>query len=227
MNGNGYFLDEDFDLYEDDVEEDEFDDVDDFDDFDDDELAELFFGEADDDDAERRRGRRRRGRRRRLSPRTGGQRRYLRRRPSGRYVTQPQLQAALERVRRDVKKNGNAIKKVNSRVNAVSSRQDRQEGALKKEIKMRKQETAKLKNNIQMATLLPLLTKPKALTATTAADTVGGAPVPVGTKLTTESSDSLSALLPILLLGDGLGGSGSGGDSSNMLLLVLALSGGL
>lgn len=227
MNGNGYVEDI---FIEDDLDDDIFEDMDIFED-DEMDFAELFgeddeFGE--DDDAERRRRRRRRGRRRRRrrSPRTGGRSRYSRRRPSSRYVTQTQLQSALERVRKDVKTNGTAIKKVNTRVNTVNSRVDSQADALKKEVSERKKDTAKLKNNIQMATLLPLLTKKGGLPATTAEDTVGGTPVPAGTKLATEG-DSLSSLLPILLLGDGLGGSGSSNDSSNSLLLVLALSGGL
>lgn len=218
MNGNGYTEDI---FIEDYLDEDIFEDLAIFED-DDADFAELFgeddFGE--DDDAERRRRRRRGRQRRRSAPRTGGQKRYSRPRPSNKYVTQTQLQTALERVRKDVKTNGDAIRKVNARVNTINSRVDSQAAALKKEITERKKETDKLKNNIQLATLLPLLSK-KSITTTSA---VGG--IPAGTKLATEG-DSLSTLLPILLLGDGLGGSGSGGDSSNTLVLALALSGGL
>ncbi|MCB8978730.1 MAG: hypothetical protein H6657_15015 [Ardenticatenaceae bacterium] len=218
MNGNGYFDDI---FIEDDLDDSIFED-------DDLDFVEMF-GEYDDfdddDDAERRRRRRRRRSRRRPSPRTGGRRSYSRPRPSAKYVTQTQLQTALERVRKDVKTNGVAIKKVNSRINTVNSRMDSQTSALKKEISERKKETASLKNNMQMATLLPLLTK-KSLPATKEEGEVGGTTVPSGTKLATEG-DSLSTLLPILLLGDGLGGSGSGGDSSSMLFLALALSGSL
>lgn len=226
MNGNGYGYIED--IFEDDLNDDIFNDLDALED-DDMDFAELFSEDddfAEDDDAERRRRRSRRRRSNRQPPRTGGQNRYTRRRPTSRYVTQTQLQTALERVRKDVKTNGVAIKKVDVRVNTINGRVDSQAAALKKEISERKKDSAKMKNNIQMATLLPLLTQ-KNLPATTTPDTVGSTPVPQGTKLAT-GGDSLSSLLPLLLLGDGLGGgSGSSNDSSNMLLLVLALSGGL
>lgn len=216
MNGNGYAL----------IEDDEMELLDDLDamDYDEDDVFEVFEDDEEDEDlAERRRRRRPR---RRSAPRTARGKYSGIRRPSSRYVTQIQLQTALAKVSTDVRTNGVAIKKVNGRVNTLSSEQGRQAAALKKEIKERKDENAKLKNNIQMATLLPLLTK-KSLSATTAADTVGGVPVPAGTRLATEG-DGLSSLLPILLL-SGSGGSGGlgGGDDSNMLLLVLALSGSL
>lgn len=216
MNGNGYAV------YEDDEME-LLDDLDEME-YDEDDVFEMF-GEDEEDDsdfAERRR--RRRGLRRRRAPRTARGRGYYRQRPSNKYVTQAQLQTALAKVGKDVKTNAAAIKTINGRINTLSSEQSRQAAALKKEIKDRKAESAKLKNNIQMATLLPLLTK-KSLPATASEGTIGGTTVPAGTKIATEG-DTLSTLLPIFLL-SGSGGMGGMGDDSNMLLLALALSGGL
>jgi len=85
-----------------------------------------------------------------------------------------------------------------------------------------------MKNNLQMAMLLPMLTAPKALDVpdgSVLSDSEGKVThtFSTGTKLATVKDDSLSMMLPLMLLGDGLGG----GDSSSMLLMVLAMSGGL
>ncbi len=149
---------------------------------------------------------------------------YYRPRTQNRYVTEAQLRTALAKVSRDVKTNAVAITAVGKRVDTVLAEQRKQTDLLRKEIKDRKTEEAKMKSNLQLTSLLPLLTS-KSIT-TVAADTIGGAPVAPGTKLAV-SPDSLGLLLPMLLLGDGLGGGGSGGDGSNMLFLALALSGSL
>ena len=168
---------------------------------------------TEDDEARRRRGRRRR------PVRTGSGANYYRPRPQRQYVTQPQLQSALARSEKDVKANASAIKTVNGRLGSLSSDQQRHASLLKREVAARKKETEKLKGNLQMATLLPLLSTGGSVTTTTATE-IGGATVPAGTRLQT-APDSFSALLPLLLLGDGLGG---GGDSSSGLLLALVLS---
>lgn len=193
----------------------------DFDDEDfDDELAELL-----EDDDEARRRRRRRSRRRR-PVRTGRGRGYYRPRTQpGKTVSQGQLQASLTRVQKDVRANAAAIKTVNRRVDGVSAEQGRQAAALKKEVVARKKETDKLKNNLQLATLLPMLSSGSTVTVTedikgTAPADGGAAPIliPKDTKLQ-KAADSFSSMLPLLLLGDGLGG-----DSGNALLLAIALS---
>jgi hypothetical protein len=136
-------------------------------------------------------------------------------------VTQQQLTAALAKISKDVKANAAGVKTVGARVDSVVAEQKTQAAALKKEIADRRKESDKLKQNLQMASLLPLLTS-KSITTTEATE-VGGAAIPAGTKLSVQQGGA-GALLPLLLLGgDGLGG----GDSSNTLLLVLALSGGL
>lgn len=163
--------------------------------------------------------RRRRAVRRRPVP-TGRGAGYYRPRVENKYVTQAQLQSALGRISKDVKANAVGIKSVGGRVDAVAAEQRKQGELLKKEITERRKDLAKLRSNIQMSSLLPLLTS-KSITVTEA-DTIGGTPVPAGTRLAV-APDTLSTLLPLLLTGDGLGG----GDSGNSLLLVLALSGGL
>lgn len=140
------------------------------------------------------------------------------------YVTQVQLDAAMKRVGAQIKTNSDAVKTLNSRVASDA-------GAIQKEAINRRQELAKLRSNIQMTALLPLLIKPTSIETKT--DTkFGDADVPKGTKVLTESKDKLSALLPLLMMGGmgGMGGStdGKGGDDQMMMLvMVLALSGGL
>lgn len=151
--------------------------------------------------------------------------------PQAGYVTEARLQAALARVGAQIKTNSDAIKEVNTRLSAINAEQTRQAAALKKAIAEQKKETAVLKNNIQLAALLPLLIRPATRTIT---KTAGG--LTEGDKVLIDSGDSLSALLPLLLLG-GMGSapadgasSGLGGgfnDPTTMLLVVLAASGKL
>ena len=197
----------------------EYDDED-FDDEDfDDELTALL-----EDDDEARRRRRRRSRRRR-PVRTGrGSGYYRPRTQTGKTVSQGQLQASLTRVQKDVRTNAAAIKTVNRRVDGVSAEQGRQAAALKKEVVARKKETDKLKNNLQLATLLPLLSGGSTVTVpadVTGKDAAGRDTILIAkdTKLQ-KAADSFSSMLPLLLLGDGMGG----GDSNNSLLLALVLS---
>ena len=191
MNGNGYEA-YDFDL--DDIGDYEYED----------ELAFL------DDDGEARR--RRPSRRRRRVP-TGRGTGYYRRPASRSSVSDARFQAALAKISKDVKTNGAGIKSVNGRVDALSDAQKRQAAS-------HKQEIAKLKDGVQMAALLPLISGKTVTVAS--GQSVGGTQVTEETKLQVAPS-GISALLPLLLIGDGAGG----GDSSNMLVLALALSGGI
>lgn len=159
---------------------------------------------------------------RRRPVRTGRGTNYYKPRPSTQYVTQAQLQSALSKISADVKANAAGIKSVGARVDTVRSDQAKLTALVKKDNDARRKELAKLKSGIQMSSLLPLLTS-KQITIARETD-IGGTTVPAGTKLSV-APDGISALLPMLLLGDGLGG--SGGDSSNGLFLALALSGGL
>ncbi len=179
----------------------------DIDDFNDVEELEDFLDELEDDydtddyndedlSERKRRRRRRRGRRSSL--------------PSNRLRSQSSSnQSALKMA---INKNSEAIKKVDTKVNAVNAKvgalgdeQRRQMMVLKKDRISRKQEMADLKSKLQLFAILPLLT--------------GG---------TGSGNSSLGLLLPLLILGD-LGGSGSksGGTDMSSLILVLALSGGL
>ncbi|WP_062526377.1 hypothetical protein [Demequina rhizosphaerae] len=191
-------------------------DVEDFDDEDfDDELAGLF---EDDDEA-----RRRRRRTSRRPVRTGGRKNYYKpRTQTGKSVSQGQLQASLARVQKDVRVNGAAIKTLNGRVDGLRAEQRRQSAMLKKELVERKKDTDKLKSNLQLATLLPLLSSGSTVTVSEDIKGSGGdgeVLIKKDTKLQ-KAPDSMSSILPLLLLGDGTGG--SGGDNS-MLLLALVL----
>ncbi|HEX6749582.1 MAG TPA: hypothetical protein VF092_19965 [Longimicrobium sp.] len=179
---------------------------------------ETFFFEDDEaDDEARRNGRT--GVRFRRNVKTGRGGGYYRPRPpagSTKYVTQPQLQAALARVSADVKANSEGIKTVNARVNTLSSEQAAQGTALRKEVAERKKEGTQLKNETKkardFAVLQLLLTKPPKVFA---ADGV--------TEL--KVVDQNDFLLPLVLLG-GLGGGGDsggglGGDNSLLFLLLL------
>lgn len=151
-------------------------------------------------------------------------------RPQTGYVTETRLQAALARVGEQIKTNSEAIKKVNSKLGTIDTEQTRQNTALKKETEERKKDTARLANQAQLLALLPLLQTPKTIQLTSEAGNL-----PVGTKVVVDGGgDSLSTLLPLLLVG-GLGtgtGSGSGGGGTDMgglggldpLLLVLLLT---
>jgi hypothetical protein len=146
---------------------------------------------------------------------------YYRPKPSSGGVTQAQLQTALGKISKDVQANAAGIKTVGARVDSLAAEQKKQGDLLRKEIVERRKELGKLKSSLQMSSLIPLLMS-KTVTVTNAT-TIGGAPVEKGTKLLI-APDTLGALLPMLLMGDGLGG---GGDSGNTMILALALSGGL
>lgn len=208
MYSNGSVVTEDLDALEDILEDFEYDESD----------------ESDESDLSERR------RRRWNRPRTASGGRLYQPRPMSQYVTQTQLQTALTRVGSQIKTNADAIKTVNVRVNSVSSEQSRQTALLKKEISERKKQDIASKRDVQqklqLLLLLPLLIKPSSKEIT----------LENGEKVNVlvESNDTLSLLLPLLLIG-GLGGEGTslsggggtGGIDSTMLILILALSGGL
>jgi hypothetical protein len=169
---------------------------------------------------------------RRRRPRTASGRGMYPPRPQGNYVTQAQLQTALARVGQQIRTNSAAIGTLTTRVNAVSTEQTKQSTALRKEIDERKKQADALRRDtrqkLELLTLLPLISKPTSVTLTQ--DVAG---LRKDQKVLVDSGDSLTMLLPLLLIG-GLGGSsgtgGSGADSSadgsNIALLAIALSGG-
>jgi hypothetical protein len=159
---------------------------------------------------------------RRRPVRTGRGADYYRPRVTSRYVTQAQLRSALAKISKDVKANAVAIKTVGRRVDSVAAGQKKQARQLKRDL-------AKMRNSVQMAAILPLLTA-KTITVTNDT-TIGDTPVAAGTKLAV-APDTLTALLPMFLIGEGGYGTsanagGAGGESSSMLFLLLALTGGL
>lgn len=143
---------------------------------------------------------------------------------TGNYVTQAQLQVVTTQV-----------KTLEGRVNTLNGSITRMGNTLntglKKEAGDRKKDVDGVRGDIrqvrELSALLPLLSTPQSRALTEAA---GG--LPAGTKVLVDSGDSLTSLLPLLLLtGSGSGGlfgsgggSGSGGlDSSMLLVLLLAL----
>ncbi len=180
-------------------------------------LGDLFEDlESDESDESDLMERSRRGRRFRKAPRTAGGSSPYRPPSQGNYVTQTQLQSALAGVAKEVKMNSEAIKAVNARVATVDKDIVSLNAGMKKEAAKQSKEMAKLKNNIQMAMLLPMMMQPTPVTVTQ-----NDCGIPIGTKLAT-AGDNLSLMLPLLMLG-GMGGVGAGDDSSNMLMLALTL----
>lgn len=143
------------------------------------------------------------------------------------YVTQAQLQAALARVGDQVKTNAQAIATVNTRLNAINEQQARQTAALKKEYADRRKDSSTLKRELRqtrdMSALLPLLSRPSTVTVTKTIDDG----VPAGTKLVVDKGDTMSMMLPFLLMGGmgGMGGSTEGsGDNNMMMMLVMMMA---
>jgi hypothetical protein len=141
-------------------------------------------------------------------------------RPTQNNVTQAQFQAAMERIRQDMQRNAEAIRKVsaqvtriNSQLAAASVRQDKEIVSLQKAVK-------EIKKQNQLAALLPLLTPAPTLTAANPAAEVHTA----GDVAAAIKIPPPDMLLPLLLTigGSSFGGSDNG-DSLSPLVLLLAL----
>jgi hypothetical protein len=146
-------------------------------------------------------------------------------RPSGNYVTQTQLEAALSRVGGQIKTNAEATEAVNKRVNTTGIRLD-------EEIARRKKGDEGVRKQIQSAGqmgILPLLlqTPPKIVVKDAAGQPAALKAAPAGDKNTVSitASDSSSNLLPLVLLMGmgGFGGEGKSSDDNNMMLLMIVL----
>ena len=149
-------------------------------------------------------------------------------RPS-QYVTQTQLQTTVSKLDGKI----SALSKSTvQQVNSVKKEQAKQIALLKKEAADRKKESETLRKELRqfrdISMLLPLLSKPSSQTLTADA---GG--IPAGTKVLVDKNDTLSALLPLILMGgfggssSSSGGGGLGGDGDNsmmMLVLLMAMS---
>lgn len=188
----------------------------DFEDYDDDDALEdllyediedddLFMDDDDSEDAERRRRRSRRRRRRSRSRAKGGG--YYQRQLRG-YATKKQLQQALARVGRDVRRNKSSINANSSRISRISASTSNAIKAVRKDVD----------NTKQMFLLTSLIGGDKKYKVTQSSSTE----VPVDTEITLEDkSDSIDKLLPLMLMG-GLGGSDSkGGMMDNPLMMIL------
>ena len=186
-------------------------------DYDDDESLEEFLEDYDDDEeaAEYRY----RGRRRPVSryrrPSVARGRRYFSPRPTKKYVTQAQLKAGLARVGRDVRKNGAAIRKVNSQVNSLGRTHRRDVGRLRKDLKQAR----------DMALFMMLLQKKtdEAPDDITIGDATNNITLKKGDRLVLSDSDSM--LLPLMMFSGGFGTGTGGGIMDNPLMLILLMKG--
>jgi hypothetical protein len=132
------------------------------------------------------------------------------------YVTQAQLQAGLKRVGDQIKINSESIKKVTAQSNKINAQLGSTTERLDKKVTDLKKE---VKKQAEMSLLLTLLQpKPEIVAKVGATQCVQEAVGQVEVKQS-------NSLLPLLLLGGGLGGDGSG--DNNTLLLALAASGTL
>lgn len=174
--------------------------------------------ESDESDEARRGGGRRRGRRGGSRPKVPSGQGLYKPRPNGTYVTQIQLKSAMDRVGGQIKQNADATKAVNTRVDVVNDRVD-------KETVARKKENADLNKKFkkgQEASLLPLLLQkaPEKETKTISGVTVNGVQNQTLDVVTNVKQPS-DNLLPLLLI-MGMGG-GMGSDDSSMGILAIAL----
>ena len=143
------------------------------------------------------------------------------------YVTQKELQENIQRVDAKIATNSDAIKAVNARVGTLDTDMSRLATALKKETEERKKQVSTLGNNVQLSALLPLLT-PQKTKEIKADDTNTG--LSKGDKVLVDGSSSLTALLPLILLGgmgtssDASSSGSAGGMNDPMMMVVLALA---
>jgi hypothetical protein len=143
-------------------------------------------------------------------PQGGG---YSQPRPTGQFVTQTQLQAALARVAKDVSTNAEATKTVNTRVAQVATRQDKDGTAIKKDV-------VGLRGDVKNArdmSLFTLLLQP----APTAALTKN--PDGTVTDVKLNQNTSMLPLMLILMMGMGDSSKGEGKSGSDDMMLPLML----
>jgi predicted RNase H-like nuclease (RuvC/YqgF family) len=144
-------------------------------------------------------------------------------RPSANTVTQAQLQAAVRTLDGKITTLAGNVKTLETRTSSVAAEQDRVSAALRKEIEERKKSADGIRRDLQqtktLAVLLPLISQ-KTEDVVRADGTVA--------KVVTQPSDSLSSILPFMLLMGGNSGDSASpgmlGDSSNTLLMMVLLS---
>ncbi|HEU4364167.1 MAG TPA: hypothetical protein VFT13_01745 [Candidatus Krumholzibacteria bacterium] len=182
------------------------------------------FGEYDELGERRRRGKSRRPGRVRPGKLPQG-RGYVQPRPTGAYATQAQLQAGLARVGKDIRTQGDVIKRVTAQVNKVNSdlgvvnaRQDSEILALRKGVKKVDDSS---KNQAQLTMLLTLLQKAPELEAkpNLTPEQKAAADVVVGITQHKKQDNTL----PLMMMMMGSGGLGGSDNSMNMMLPMLLL----
>lgn len=166
-----------------------------------------------------------RGRRGQTPLRTPSPQSSFQPRPSPTTVTQAQLQAAVKTLDGKITTLAGNVKTLETRTTSVAAEQDRIAAGLRKEIEERKKNTEGIRRDLQqtktLSVLLPMISQKTEDVVKRDGTTV---------KVVTQPSDSLSSVLPFLLLmggnsGDSAPGGGMlGGDSSNTLLLAVLLS---
>ncbi|HET9212975.1 MAG TPA: hypothetical protein VFR03_21390, partial [Thermoanaerobaculia bacterium] len=135
---------------------------------------------------------------------------------NNKFVTQAQLEAGLARVGKQISANSDAIKKVAAQANKINSELGAATTKLNKQVSDLKAEVKKQNETSLLLTLLQ---------GTPTLEAVPGHEAAAATTLSDVRVKSQDNILPLVLL-SGSGGLG-GGDSSNMLVLALALSGKL
>lgn len=183
-------------------------------------LEDFEFDESDesDEDLMERRAPRRFGR----APRTATGKGLFKPRPQTQNVTQTQLQAAMARVGAQIKTNTDAIKTINARLATIAADQSKHLASQRKATDTLKKD---LRQTREMSAILPLLTAPRAPETVTLTEATAGLPAGTRVVVNPPAPDSMSTLLPLMLMsGSGLtGGSGGESDGSNMLMLALLL----
>jgi len=149
--------------------------------------------------------RRRRGRAGRPAPRvrTAKAGNPVPRPTPGGFATKAELQATAQKLDARIATNSKAVSTLDGRVRTIGTDMDKLSAAFRKEVADRKIATDALKKGLdesrQLALMLPLL-------ATTTTKTVAGVE-----DVVIDDGDSMSKILPILLLSGGMGGSGGSG----------------
>lgn len=161
-------------------------------------------------------------RRRRPRPRTATGRNLSTPRPQGNYVTQVQLQTALQKVSEEIQTNSRAVGVLNSRVEAVAADQAKQLVAIRKEISERRKQDDQQKRDVRqqlsLLAILPLITGPKSREIVINNEKI---------KVLVDEGDTFDQILPLMLISGGMGGgSGSdgGGYDSTMMPMMMALA---
>jgi hypothetical protein len=135
------------------------------------------------------------------------------------FVTKAEFQSALDKVRTDVAQNARAISAVGTQMDALSKRTRTELKTIRDEVVRTRDET---RNTLQTLAILPLLSSGGT------AQVMNTATPPAAVTVATPP-DSLTQLLPLLLLSGsfgsgGTGAGGSGGMDSGLMLAVALIA---